>query len=138
MKSDGDLSGSLGTIEFLLAVSSDGTSGTYDLSWSGIGFPVTIDLVAVLKASNRYVAYLFDDELLSGPGSNFPGDSWTITFTNNGGQVPDLSHFDVFARGITTLEPPVPEPIPVPEPAAMLLFGTGLVVLLGARKRNKE
>ncbi len=127
--------GTLGTIEFELLASSSSTSkewtsGTWTLSWSSAStiFPITIDLVAVLKAGNGYAAFLFDDEILSVAGTNI-SDPWVITFENGGKQIPDLSHFSLYGRDVTPQTP-------VPEPATLLLFGSGLIAFASLRRRK--
>ncbi|ABL00184.1 PEP-CTERM sorting domain-containing protein [Pelobacter propionicus] len=123
--------GELDGIYFSLR-STGGTSGTWYLTWSGASLPATVDLVAVLKGSSSWSAYLFDNELLNATGSNGTGDSWAITFTNNGGQIPDLSHLTLYARDV--------EQTPVPEPGTMVLLGAGMLglAIFGKRRMNRE
>ena len=104
-------------------------TGEYDLGWTGTKFPLTIDLAIVLKASDRYAIWFFNDELLPAPGSNAPGDYWNITYTKNN-NFPQLSHMAIFGRDVTQ--------VPVPEPATMLLFGTGLAGLAAVARRRKN
>jgi hypothetical protein len=122
--------GSLGGIDFSL-VSTTGTSGTWNLTWNGSGFPVLIDLVAVLKGGNIFAAFLFDNEMLTAPDTNNPDDHWSITFLNNGGNIPGLSHLSLYGRDV------VPQN-PVPEPATVLLVGTGLAGLAAVRRRKAK
>lgn len=106
------------------------TSGTWELAivdtngTDPLNLPTTLDLVGALKASDRYALYFFDDILLSADNDG----TWIITFENRGGQLPDLSHLDVFIRGGTTN---------VPEPATLLLLGVGMLGLAGIRRRRQ-
>lgn len=119
-------------IQFTLSTGSIGqTSGTFTLTaidtnpGAGVDLPATFDLVGVLKGGTPYAAYFFDD-LTINPGSN--GGTYTIAFTNNGGNFPGLSHIDFLIRGGTNIR--------IPEPATAGLLGLGLLGLMGARRRK--
>jgi hypothetical protein len=122
--------GSLGGINFSI-VSTTGQSGTWDLTWSGAGFPVSIDFVVVLKGGSlNFAAFLFDNETLAAPGTNAPDDPWEITFLNNGGNIPNLSHLSLYGRDVVHQT--------IPEPTTMLLLGLGLVGLAGVRRKFQD
>ncbi len=122
-------SGSLGGINFSVSATA-GPSGTWDLTWSG-ALPASIDLVAVIKGSTKWSAFLFDDEMLLAPGANSPNDTWRITFYNTGGEIPALSHLSLYGRDV---EPNTP----VPEPSTILLLGGGLLGMAIYRRRPKK
>jgi hypothetical protein len=106
---------------------SGGKSGTWTLAGTDhngaslLNLPAELDLVAVLKASNRYAAYFFDDAVLDGTD----GGTWSILFENNGGQIPDLSHLSVYAR--IDEDGGTPSAIPEAHTYGMMLVGLGLV-----------
>lgn len=138
-RSDPDSNGGVGTgilsgIEFTLSAAG-GTQGTWNLSAfdangpAYANLPLFMDFVGVLKASNGFAAYFFDDVEV---GASNDG-TWTIAFTNRGGQVPDLSHLSLYTR--VDGEGGIP-PIPEPETYAMMLAGLALVSLM-ARRRNR-
>jgi hypothetical protein len=99
-----------------------------DLS-TPLNFPLGMDLVVALKASDRYALWAFDD-LTVNSGDN--DGTFTIVFKNNGGQIPDLSHMTVFGRAAEGGTIPVPEA----ETYAMMLAGLGLVGFAAARRRR--
>lgn len=125
----------IGGITFDLDVTGiDATSGTWDLTFTSDPFPVTkiFDLLVFVKASDRYADYFFDNESFT---TNGLGEgTFTITFLNNGGQVPGLSHLDIAFRDAGTTPPPPPPPPGVPYPSSFLLLGTGLAATaIGSR-----
>ncbi len=98
------------------------TNGSFPLN-----FPVALDFVVALKASDRYALWGFDNVVVDGTD----GGTFTIVFENKGGQIPNLSHMTVFGReaGAGSIAA-----IPEPETYAMLLAGLGLVGFAARRK----
>ncbi len=101
--------------------------------------PLRTDLMVVLKGGTAWSAYLFSGE------SFFPmhlsdSGSFGISFKNNGGNTPGLSHMSLYFRDGTsfTCEPGDVRCFPpvvcerdcdagdVPEPTSLLLLGVGL------------
>ena len=132
MGTDGAWTAEYETLKFTLSGTGfdDGNSGEWTLMWEDVApgtptdLPATLDFVIGLKASDRYALYLFDDILLEPNPDNSGRGEWRITFENNGGQIPGLSHVELFVRGNT-----------VPEPATLLLVACGLVSLASSLRR---
>ena len=106
-------------------------TGQYTLGWSGGTIPPTkwFDFAFAIKAgSEQFNVYLFDDIPLYGTPGLYGGE-YHITFLNGGGQIPNLSHLSVYGRTGTAV---------VPEPATMLLFGTGLAGMAAVARRRKN
>lgn len=133
LKSDGTGTGSIGGVNFTLTGVVNGTSaGVWTLSWvdpAPIDLPLTLDLVVVLKASDRFASYLFTNELIQAMPDSGAG-TWKIEYENEGGQIPGLSHMSIYAKIRTTTI--------VGEPGTLGLFGAGLALvgLLGRRRRT--
>jgi hypothetical protein len=71
-----------------------------------------------VKGADEFALYYVDPALIAGTEG-----SWTSRHTlTKSGQIPTLSHFSVAAE--------------VPEPATMLLMGTGLLFLAGFLRRR--
>lgn len=130
-------------------LASSGTSGTWTLEWEETGTPgfdLEMDVVAVLKGSQRFASYLFEDllftsDLLSGAGT------WSIEYFNNGGNIPGLSHLTLYRGNADGGLPPDdssddvgdpndPSQVPVPAPLALIGLG-GLVMAWTQRRKHR-
>ena len=94
-------------------------SGTW--SFDSSKFAPT-EFLIVLKAANTpgYAAWIFD-----GPEAASNDGNWLVAWTNQNGIMHDLSHLSIYA------------PTPIPVPAAVWLFGSGLLGLVGVARRKR-
>jgi hypothetical protein len=122
-------------VEFALDTAGK-TGGTWTLAGTDtngaalLNLPLELDLVVVLKASNRYAAYFFDDAVFDGTD----GGTWSIAFENHGGQIPRLSHMSFYVR--IDEDGGIPSAIPEAQTYAMMLAGLGLVGFMARRARK--
>lgn len=112
------------------------TSGTWILTGTDtngsapLNFPTSLDLAVSLKGGNEYALWGFDNVVVDGSDTG----TFSITFKNNGGQNPNLSHMTVFGREASS---GTITPVPEPETYAMLLAGLGLVGFAARRKLSR-
>lgn len=109
------------------------SSGTWVLTGTDtngatpLNFPFAMDFAVALKGGNEYALWAFDDRMVtSGPNNG----TFSIVFTNNGGQIPALSHMTVFGREADGGSVPVPEA----ETYAMMLAGLGMIGFMMRRR----
>ena len=114
----------------LTETGSGGSTGSWDLSWSGSDLPVEMNIAAVLKGSNYWTAYLFKDENFDVTPTTADG-TWAVQFLNDGGQIPSLSHFSLYYSDLS-----IPPPPSVAEPASLASLGLGLLGLWFVRRRT--
>ena len=133
VKDDGDVeSENFMGVDFQLDADIGDKSGSWTLSWSGSGLPLTLDLVGTLGGGSKLAAYLFE-------GVNFLNDpaqgtgSFEISFTNPGNANPELSNLNLFGRATDELRPPAE----IPTPAPLALLGLGLVGMYLLRNRKQ-
>ena len=112
---DYELSSTIDDYDWLVAIINDGVNNIYDLEVTGTNIGTYImDLTAY---QNSTISLSF--------GLEADWSDWAY------GSVASFSNFDLTTSGGTGTQ------APVPEPATMLLFGTGIAGLVGARRRKK-
>jgi hypothetical protein len=131
-------------ITFSLTADEGSTSGDWLLSFSATpSITEVFDLGVIVKAGPNYAVYLFEDESFTTNGTG--AGTFRVSFTNPGGQIPDLSHLSVLFRAGEPATGTAQEPTtgqqqePVPGPAPLAAMGIGLVVMaLGAGLRRRR
>lgn len=110
-----------------------GTTGSWTLTGTDtdlstpLNFPTSLDFIVSLKGGSEYALWGFDNAAVDGSDAG----TFSIVFTNKGGQTPALSHLIVFAReaggGSVTS-------VPEASTYGMMLAGLGLVGFAARRK----
>ena len=102
-------------------------TGTDTNGGAPLSFPTGLDFVVSLKGGTEYALWGFDNVTVDGADTG----TFSITFTNKGGNNPALSHLIIFGReasgGSVTS-------VPEADTYAMLLAGLGLVGFAARRK----
>lgn len=135
-KSDSDDGSSFGGVTFTLTADQGSTTGDWMLSWEETGapgLPLLMDFVFVTKAANDWSAYLFESISFTSDPTSGTG-TFAISWLNNGGQTPALSHASIYGRAGTIID----NPSEVPEPGILLMFGTALMGLGLTRVRKTK
>lgn len=119
-------------IDWILAGAANARSGAWSLSWSDPSSPLkralALDLVVILKASERFAAYRFNGESFASASSSGSG-AWQVSFRNAGNQIPKLSHLSIWARIA---------PVAVTEPGTLGLLALGLIATAAVAARGRR
>jgi hypothetical protein len=120
LKSDENPQDTFAGIDFTLTADIS-SSGVWNLAFeSDPDTSVVLDMVVAIKAAEGSALWYFPNETFSTDGD---GDgTFVITWTNGGGQIPDLSHMEIWFR-----ESDGQVQVVVPAPAGLLLLGSGLL-----------
>ncbi len=116
---DGSTTSDDGVLSY--TVDSSGKAGTWLTT-----DPNEVQFYAI-KGSTEFSVYYLDPSTDTGIWSS-------RHLLNNGDNIPNISHFAAMVDPDISGE----EPPPIPEPATMLLFGTGLAGLIGVNRKRKR
>jgi hypothetical protein len=129
-----DAAGSLFMGLSFTVTATPGTTGSWTLTGTDtnggtpLNFPTSLDFVVSLKGGTEYALWGFDNATVDGSDTG----TFSIVFTNNGGNNPALSHLIVYAReaggGSVTS-------VPEASTYGMMLAGLGLVGFAVRRKQ---
>jgi len=116
-------------VTFTINAETGERSGSWDMSWSGTGLGIYMDIVLVTKAGGEWGAYLFESVLIDNSVTTANGN-FAISWVNNRLRTPRLGRASIYGRLASA-----PDPVLISIPSSMGLMSLALCLVGAARRR---